>query len=243
LLVAVAGSVLVVFMLRWIPPPTSSFMVQSHFRGQATEQAKNPHIRYTWVAYGDISPQMALAVVAAEDQRFPTHGGFDFTEIKEALRARFQGKPLRGASTITQQVAKNLFLWPQRSLLRKGLEAWFTMLIETLWPKRRILEVYLNIAQFGHFIFGVEEASRRFFNKPAVRLSRQEAALLAAVLPNPDRYQVQAPSPYVRTRQAWILRQMRRLGGIQYIEDFAPIGSTAPRAGVGPVVPGASRSG
>lgn len=213
-------SIFLVLIFRWLPPPTTSFILQNHVRSLRTDQDGDTLIRYDWVSYEAISPHMALAVVAAEDQRFPWHGGFDFHEIKKALQARAKSKPLRGASTISQQVAKNLYLWPGRSLLRKGLEAWFTMLIEMLWSKRRILEVYLNIAEMGEYTFGAEAASRRFFRKPATDLSRQEAALLAAVLPNPARYRVDAPSPYVRKRQAWILRQMRQLGGLSYLEDL-----------------------
>jgi monofunctional biosynthetic peptidoglycan transglycosylase len=163
---------------------------------------------------------MALAVVAGEDQRFPAHWGFDFRAIQQVLEDKAQGKALRGASTISQQVAKNLFLWHGRSLLRKALEAWFTVLLELLWPKQRILEVYLNIIELGEQTFGVEAASRRFFNKSAQQLRPEEAALLAAVLPNPLYYRVNAPSAYVRERQSWILRQMRQLGGIDYLDEL-----------------------
>jgi monofunctional biosynthetic peptidoglycan transglycosylase len=159
----------------------------------------------------EISRFAALAVVAAEDQRFPLHHGFDFAEIGEALEERGNGR-LRGASTISQQVAKNLFLWQGRSFVRKGLEAWLTLWIELLWPKRRILEVYLNLAELGPGVFGVEAASRRTFGKPAARLEAEEAALLAAVLPNPVRYRADAPSSYVRHRAARIRREMDRLG-------------------------------
>lgn len=179
-----------------------------------------PHIHYTWVAYEAMAPDLALAVVAAEDQKFPHHHGFDMVAIRSALQESAQGRPLRGASTISQQVSKNLFLWPGRNFFRKGLEAWFTLLIELVWPKQRILEVYLNIVELGQLTFGVEAASQRFFGKPASQLNRQEAALLAAVLPNPLLYPVNAPSQYVRKRQAWILEQMRRLGGLTYLEKL-----------------------
>ena len=157
-------------------------------------------------------------MVAAEDQRFPDHIGFDFVEIQEALEDQDEGKPLRGASTLSQQVAKNLFLWSGRDWIRKGLEAWFTVLLELCWPKQRILEVYLNIAEFGEYTFGVEAASQRFFKKPAAQLSTREAARLAAVLPNPQRYRVDQPSAYVLKRQRWIEQQMRQLGGTVFLE-------------------------
>lgn len=157
-------------------------------------------------------------MIAAEDQRFPDHYGFDFVEIQQALEDQEEGQALRGASTLTQQTAKNLFLWSGRSWIRKGLEMWFTVLLEVLWPKQRILEVYLNIAEFGQYTFGVESASQRFFNKPAARLTAGEAARLAAVLPNPLRYRVDQPSDYIRKRQRWIERQMRQLGGVAYLD-------------------------
>jgi monofunctional biosynthetic peptidoglycan transglycosylase len=202
--------VAVVLLLRWIPPPASSFIVQSWLG--ALWAGERAAFRYHWTPMTSISPQAALAVIASEDQRFPDHFGFDLVEIQEALEDRDEGKPLRGASTLSQQVAKNLFLWPGRSFFRKGLEVWFTVLLELLWSKQRILEVYLNIAEFGEYTFGVEAASRRFFDKPAARLTAGEAARLAAVLPNPLRYRVNQPSAYVFKRQRRIEQQMRQLG-------------------------------
>lgn len=155
---------------------------------------------------------MKLAVIASEDQKFPEHEGFDFESINQALEDRERGRRVRGASTISQQVAKNMFLWPRQSWFRKGLEAYFTLLIEVLWPKQRILEVYLNIAEFGKGIYGVGAASQVFFGKPAAQLNSYDAALLAAVLPSPRRMRVNAPSPYVRSRQEWIVAQMQRMG-------------------------------
>ncbi len=178
--------------------------------------------RYSWVDLEKISPNAALAVIASEDQQFPFHTGFDFKSIREAVRENAHRKRPRGASTISQQVAKNLFLWNGGGYVRKGLEAWFTVLIELLWPKERILEVYLNVAQFGRGIFGVEAASRAFFRKPAARLSRPEAATLAAVLPNPIRYRAERPSAYVISRRDWIMGQMRGLGGREYLEEVSP---------------------
>jgi monofunctional biosynthetic peptidoglycan transglycosylase len=170
-----------------------------------------------WVGMDEISPWMALSVIAAEDQTFPEHWGFDVGSIQKALEES-GGRP-RGASTLSQQTAKNLFLWDGRSWVRKGMEAGLTAGIELAWTKRRILTVYLNIAEFGPGIFGVEAASRHFFNKPASRLTFSEAALLAAVLPNPIRYRADAPTGYVLSRQQWIMRQMRQLGGEGFLKQ------------------------
>ncbi|EJD6311622.1 monofunctional biosynthetic peptidoglycan transglycosylase [Raoultella ornithinolytica] len=172
-----------------------------------------------WVGMDEISPWMGLAASAAEDQKFPEHWGFDVSAIEKALaHNERQENRVRGASTLSQQTAKNLFLWDGRSWLRKGLEAGLTVGIETVWSKKRILTVYLNIAEFGEGTFGVEAASRRYFHKPASKLTASEAALLAAVLPNPIRFRADAPSGYVRSRQAWILRQMRQLGGEGFMQ-------------------------
>ncbi|WP_445375628.1 monofunctional biosynthetic peptidoglycan transglycosylase [Photorhabdus tasmaniensis] len=172
-----------------------------------------------WVGHEQISPNIVLAVIAAEDQKFPQHWGFDFDAIENALEHNQNNSGrLRGASTISQQTAKNLFLWDGRSWLRKGVEAGMTFAIELAWSKSRILTVYLNIVEFGEGIFGVEEASRHYFHKSASKLTASEAALLAAVLPNPHRYKVDAPSAYVLRRQQWILRQMRLLGGVNYLK-------------------------
>jgi monofunctional biosynthetic peptidoglycan transglycosylase len=212
---AVAGfglvSLLLVLPLRWINPPVTSFMVQ-HWVAAWQEGRKRPYLYHEWVDWSGIAPVLPLAVVAAEDQRFPSHWGFDFTEIGNAIDDYDRTGHLRGASTISQQVAKNLFLWSGRSLIRKGLEAWFTALIELTCSKRRILEIYLNVAQFGPDTFGVGSASWRYFYRPPVVLDARQAALMAAVLPDPDRYRLDAPSRYVRRRAAWILLQMHRLG-------------------------------
>jgi monofunctional biosynthetic peptidoglycan transglycosylase len=206
---AVVVPVLLVLVLRWVPPPTSSIMVQRVLAGET--------VRYRWVPLQDIAPVAALAVVAAEDQKFPHHWGFDVDAIGDALDASEEGRRLRGASTISQQVVKNLFLWEGRSWLRKGLEAGGTALVEALWSKRRILEVYLNVAELGDNVFGVAEASRLTFGRSPAELTGAQAALLAATLPNPRRYSALLPSPYVRERQAWIQRQMARLGGPSYL--------------------------
>ena len=211
-LVAAAGVVLLTLLLvlplRWLPPLTSSFMLQN-WVGQASLSAR---IRYDWEPRAKISRRAALAVMAAEDQKFLEHSGFDFESIRKAWQRNARSNKVRGASTISQQVAKNLWLWPGRSWLRKGLEAWLTMWLEICWPKERILEIYLNTAQFGPHVFGVEAASRQYFNKPAARLNELEAALLAAVLPKPQRFSVRNPSRHVRARQEWIRVQARRLG-------------------------------
>ncbi len=210
-LAAVAASILAVAAFRWLPVPMTAFMVGERIAARA--EAKSLDQRQDWVPWERISPHAAVAVIAAEDQKFLAHDGFDFAAIEKAVTDAQRGQRLRGASTISQQVAKNLFLWSGQSWVRKGLEAWFTVWIELLWPKQRILEVYLNVAQFGRGTWGVEAASRRYFGKPAAKLARHEAALLAAVLPSPTRYRVVNPGPYVRKRQQWILGQMNRLGG------------------------------
>ena len=172
-----------------------------------------------WVGMDEISPWMGLAVIAAEDQKFPDHWGIDVPAIEKALAHNERNENrIRGASTLSQQTAKNLFLWDGRSWLPKGLEVGLTVGIETVWSKKRILTVYLNIAEFGDGIFGVEAAAQRYFHKPASRLTPAEAALLAAVLPNPIRFRADAPSGYVHSRQAWILRQMRQLGGEGFMQ-------------------------
>ncbi|MDE0853678.1 MAG: monofunctional biosynthetic peptidoglycan transglycosylase [Nevskia sp.] len=197
-----AFSVLLVLLLRWLPPPTSAFMLEADIRP----------LHQRWVSWSHISPAARLAVVASEDQKFPEHHGFDFEAIDKALEHNQKHRRVRGASTISQQTAKNLFLWSGRSYFRKALEAYFTVLLETLWPKRRILEVYLNIARFGPDVYGVEEAAQRYFGKPAARLDAREAALLAAVLPNPEKMHAGTPSAYVEERAGEVEEQMRLLG-------------------------------
>ncbi len=217
---AMAGlSVLMVAVLRFVDPWTSGVMLQERVRSWFDEDARPFVLRHEWRDHQAISPQLALAVVASEDQRFPAHRGFDFRQIKAALDAADRGGRMRGASTISQQVAKNLFLWNGRSWVRKGAEAWFTLLIEALWPKQRILEVYLNIAEFGPGIHGAEAAAQAFFGEPAARLSRPEAARLAAVLPNPKRMNAGRPSAYVLRRQGEIERQMAALGGTAWLRQ------------------------
>ena len=207
---AAAASALLVLALRWLPVPTTSFILQAQWRALWAD-APGPALAKDWVAWSQLSPALAQAAIAAEDQRFYAHQGFDFAALERAWKHNRRGKKIRGGSTISQQVAKNLFLWPGRSYVRKGLEAWFTVLIEALWPKRRILEVYLNIAEFGPMTYGAEAAAQRFFGKPARQLSRSQAALLAAVLPSPRRWSAARPSVFVRMRAARIQAQMAPL--------------------------------
>jgi monofunctional biosynthetic peptidoglycan transglycosylase len=208
---AVAATAGPILLLRWVPPPTSAFMM--HRRVAAWTGADTPtSIRYRWVAWDEIAPAMRLAVVASEDQKFPSHGGFDTEAIAEALRDRELGGRVRGASTISQQTAKNIALWPDRSWVRKGLEVYYTVLIETLWPKRRILEVYLNLAEFGDGIYGVGAAAEVFFATTPARLTARQAAQLATVLPAPRRMRPDQPGPWAEMRADWVLRQMRQLG-------------------------------
>lgn len=206
--------------LSWIDPPTSAFILR-HEQSIPGSAHKVP-VQHRWVPWEAISPQAAFAVIAAEDQRFLRHHGFDFGAITAALADWFRGEPLRGASTLSQQTAKNLFLWPESTLVRKAAEAYLTVFIEWLWPKRRILEVYLNIAQFGPNIYGIEAASRAYFHKPAASLTLEEAARLAAVLPGPGRRSAAAPSPRVLQRAEWIQDQVRQLHKAGYLEGIGP---------------------
>ncbi|PTN33926.1 monofunctional biosynthetic peptidoglycan transglycosylase [Desulfonatronum sp. SC1] len=211
-------SMLLVMSLRFVPPPTSAFMIKRQLDGLLHED-KSPRIHYQWVDWEFISPHMALAVVASEDQMFPSHWGFDFQSMAEAIEERRTKGRIRGASTISQQTVKNLFLWEGRSYVRKGFEAWFTLLMETFWPKRRILEVYLNIVEFGDGIYGVHAAATIFFDKEPTRLTGREAALMAAVLPHPKRSDVRVPSRYIQQRASQIERQMSNLGS-SYLQDM-----------------------
>lgn len=211
------SSIVLVLMFRWIPVPFTSVMVVRQVEAMFTEE---PYVEYKWYSWEEINPYMGMAVIAAEDQNFAHHSGFDFEAIQKAIDEARDGGRSRGASTLTQQVAKNMFLWSGRSWFRKGLEAYFTILIELLWPKGRILEVYVNIAEMGPNVFGVGAASIKYFNREPSEISRQQAALLAASLPNPRTYRVRNPGNYMRSRQSWILRQINGLGGLQYLEQF-----------------------
>lgn len=212
------GSLLLVGVLRFVPPPLTGIRVERRILSWFSDE---PHqARSTWVPLEDIAPCMGLAVIAAEDQTFPDHNGFDWASIQKAVTHNEKSRRKRGASTVSQQTAKNLFLWSSRSWVRKGFEVYFTGAMELLWPKARILETYLNVVEFGDGLFGVEAASQAYFHKPAKRLRPSEAALLAAVLPNPHKFKVSAPSAYILGRQAWILNQMQQLGGEKLIRDL-----------------------
>jgi len=204
-------TVVVMLLFRWLPPPTSTFMVQERLSGKK--------IDYRWVPMSRISPYAALAVIASEDQNFFNHWGVDLKAVADAIEDNRTRESPRGASTISQQVVKNLFLWPGRSYVRKAFEVYFTVVMELVWPKKRILEVYLNVAEMGKGVFGVEAASRRFFHQPAADLNRRQSATLAAVLPNPKQMLARKPSAYVSRRTWQIVEQMTALGGTRFLEQ------------------------
>lgn len=221
LLAWLALSWLVVLVLRFVPPWTSAVMLERQL-GAWLHGEKDFRLRQHWVPWTQVSSWVPLAMVAGEDQKFPYHHGFDLDSIQDALDAADDGRRLRGASTISQQTAKNLFLWNGRSFVRKGLEAYFTVLLELTWPKRRILEVYMNIAELGNGIYGVGAASEAYFRTPPAQLGPAQAARLAAVLPSPRRLHADRPSAYVMRRANWIQQQMEQLGGPGYVDGRAP---------------------
>ncbi len=211
------SSIFFVLLYKWVPIPVTPLMVI-----RTTEQIfsdEDVRIVKEWTPIGNISPNMVRAVIASEDNKFLSHSGFDWDAIEKAREMNKKGKKLVGASTISQQVAKNVFLYPRRSYFRKGLEAYFTFLIEKTWSKKRIMEVYLNVLETGHGIYGVEKASRIYFHKPSKDLTQSEAALIAASLPNPLKMNPQKPSSYMTRRQSTITRVMRQLGKIDLKED------------------------
>jgi len=201
-------SLLWVVIYRFVDPPITYLMVERYF------SAQEGRINKEWKDLDEISMNMQLAVIAAEDQQFLDHWGFDMEAIDLAIENNKDGKRMKGASTISQQTAKNVFLWHGRTWVRKGLEAWFTLLIELVWGKERILEIYLNVVELGPGVYGAEAAAQEFFGTSAVQLNSQQAALIGAVLPNPIKMSVAKPSAYVRGRQQWVLRQMRNLEGL-----------------------------
>jgi monofunctional biosynthetic peptidoglycan transglycosylase len=208
---AVLGLTLVLVLpWRWINPPTTAFIARERLAGAET-------VHHRWVPWNEISPNLAIAAVAAEDQKFPTHRGFDWDAIGRAMDLNRDGARLRGGSTISQQVSKNLYLWPGQSWVRKGAEAYFTAWIELLWPKQRILEVYLNVAEFGPGVFGAGAAGDRLMGKSPARFTPYDAAILAAVLPSPKRMFAANPSEYVRGRARQIQGEIGRLGGVAYL--------------------------
>jgi monofunctional glycosyltransferase len=193
-----------IIVLKWMDPPITITQFSSWISGDG--------LKRDYVDYDEMSYQVKLAVISSEDQLYPDHDGFDWKNIEKAMKYN-QKKPgrLRGASTISQQVAKNVFLWQGRTKLRKALEAYFTVMIEFIWGKKRILEMYLNVIEMGKGIYGVEAASQSYFKKPSKNLSRQQAAMIAACLPNPKKYTVKPPASYVVVKSGWIVRQMNAL--------------------------------
>ena len=207
-------SLLIVLPFRWLNPPVSMVMLERWLMHD------DYSIQLTWLSWDEMPKKAALAVITSEDQRFPLHQGFDVDAIMKALNEAEEGGRLRGASTISQQVAKNMFLWTGRSWLRKGLEVWFTSLIEVTWGKQRILEVYMNIAEWGPGVFGIEAASQYHFGKRASQLTDMQAALLASTLPSPLKYDPARPAQHLIDRARWNLAQQRKLGGTNWL---API--------------------
>lgn len=200
-------------LYRFVPVPITPLMVIRLWE-QAWDETKDIRLTKDWVSMSKISRHMPQAVVAAEDQKFLDHWGFDMEAMEKAWQGNKRGKRIKGASTITQQTAKNVFLWPNRNFVRKGLEAYFTLLMELLWSKERIMEVYLNVIEMGDGIYGIEAAAQTYFKKPAAKLNRSEAAVIAAVLPNPRGWNPARPTGYIRGRQSWIMRQMNNLAPV-----------------------------
>lgn len=221
----VVVSILSVILFRWVPVPVTPLMLI-----RCVEQkmdGKKMHMEHDWVPFEEITPKLQLAVVCSEDQNYLKHFGFDWGAIQKAMKENEQGKHMRGASTITQQTAKNVFLWSGRSYLRKAFEVWFTLLIEIFWSKERIMEVYLNSIEMGDGVYGAEAASQYWFKKKAVKLTKDEAAAIAAILPSPLRYKANPPSNYISKRKEWIKQQMNYWGNKldydKYKDDDEPV--------------------
>jgi len=212
-------SVVTTILFRFIPVPITPFIINNFFV-QLIDGNRDIRLEKDWESSSNISETMKMAVVCSEDQSFFQHFGFDFDAIKAAFKNNEKGRRVKGGSTISQQTAKNVYLLPHRNYFRKALEAYFTLLIEVLWSKDRILEVYLNVIEFGNGIYGVEAASQHYFKKPASKLNSDEAALLAAVLPNPILYRADKPSRYILRRKNWIKRQMGHYGSIDVIKGL-----------------------
>ncbi|MBQ0758169.1 MAG: monofunctional biosynthetic peptidoglycan transglycosylase [Zhongshania sp.] len=213
ILILVLLSVALVLPFRWINPPVTMVMLERNWQQRGTDY----HINKQWLSWREIPRHAALAAVVSEDQNFPNHYGFDIKAIQKAFAERERRGSLRGASTISQQVARNMYLWTGRSWVRKGLEVWFTGLVELCWPKQRILEVYLNIAEWGDGVFGLGAASRHHFRVPASQLSSWQSALLASSLPSPLNYKPASPAPHLIARANWNLSQQRKLGGSTWL--------------------------
>lgn len=200
-------SIVMTIVYRFVPVPVTPLMIQRYF------EMKDGKIDKDWKPLEEISDNLPLAVVTAEDQKFEEHYGFDLEAIEKAVKynEKHKGKKVKGASTISQQTAKNVFLWPGRSWVRKGLEVYFTFLIELFWSKERIMEVYLNVIEMGPGVYGAEAAAQHYFNKPAEKLTKSEAASIAAILPNPNRWSASKPTPYIIKKRNWILRHMKQI--------------------------------
>jgi len=219
-LILFIGQFVYIILLKWIDPPVTLTQLGSWITGHG--------LKRDYINAAQMSEHAKLAVIASEDQLFADHNGFDFKSIEKAMKHNSKSRSLRGASTISQQTAKNVFLWQGRSWLRKAMEIYFTFMIELLWGKKRILEVYMNVAEMCNGVFGIESAAQHIFKKPAARLTAAEAAMIAAGLPNPKKYTVRPLSRPVAIRYPWILRQMNNLSGD---EDLAPIiGNSVPKA-------------
>jgi len=207
-------SIVIVIFFKWVPVPVTPLMVIRNI--EQLQEDKKLVLKHDWVPIEAISKNLQLAVICSEDQNFLAHNGFDMEAIEKAVEHNKKGKRIRGASSISQQTAKNVFLWPQRSWFRKGLETYFTFLIELFWSKERIIEVYLNSIEMGNGVYGVEAASHFWFKKPAIKLNRNEAAAIAAILPNPRRYRANPATNYIQGRKNWIVRQMNFFGPLDY---------------------------
>ena len=207
-------SIVIVIFFKWVPVPVTPLMVIRNI--EQLQEDKKLVLKHDWVPIEAISKNLQLAVICSEDQNFLAHNGFDMEAIEKAIEHNKKGKRIRGASSISQQTAKNVFLWPQRSWFRKGLETYFTFLIELFWSKERIMEVYLNSIEMGNGVYGVEAASQFWFKKPAIKLNRNEAAAIAAILPNPRRYRANPATNYIQGRKNWIVRQMNFFGPLDY---------------------------
>ncbi len=203
-----------VVLYKFVAPPISGMMFYKWWNQE------NYKIDYRWKDIKDIDSSLPLAFISSEDQKFLDHNGFDVQAIKRAIESNKESKKVRGASTISQQVAKNVFLFPTKSYLRKGLEVYFTFLIEFVWGKERVMEVYINVVELGEGVYGAEAAAQVYFNKSAMKLNRNDAALMATVLPNPLVYKLKSPSAYMKNRSNWVLRQMNNLGGEGIISEW-----------------------
>lgn len=214
LLYALVIPVIIVVIFKWVPVPATPLMAIRYFEQKQTDQ--KTVWKHDWVPLEDISKNLQLAVICSEDQNFLKHRGFDIQAIEKAIDDNQKGKRIRGGSTISQQTAKNVFLWPQRSWLRKGMEAYVTILIELIWSKERIMEVYLNSIEMGNGVYGAEAAAQYWFKKPASKLSKSEAAAIAAILPRPLKYKANPPTAYIASRKLWIMKQMMFFGPLKY---------------------------